>query len=140
MYCVLVCKSVAKCSHSKLIPVIIEISLINENAYTKILATKFWNCLVFAYKMLDGNLLMNWNRINKYVGKDSYVGNPFTKITYSVHIHHMLVLTYVYIHNQEFNQCFIIEEYPTLTIACTNAVHKVSTVNHWVLSFCINIC
>ena len=37
MYSVLVCKSVAICSHSKLISVIIGISLINENAYTKIL-------------------------------------------------------------------------------------------------------
>ena len=29
-------------------------------------------------------------------------------------------------------------EYPTLTIPCTNALHKVPSVNHRVLSFCIN--
>ena len=30
------------------------------------------------------------------------------------------------------------EEYPTLTIPCTNILHKVHAVNHWILSFCIN--
>ena len=29
-------------------------------------------------------------------------------------------------------------EYPTLTIPCTNALRKVPSVNHRVLSFCIN--
>ena len=29
-------------------------------------------------------------------------------------------------------------EYPTLTIPCTNALHKIRSVNHQVLSFCIN--
>ena len=29
-------------------------------------------------------------------------------------------------------------EYPILTIPCTNALRKVRTVNHRVLSFCIN--
>ena len=29
-------------------------------------------------------------------------------------------------------------EYPTLTIPCTNALLKVPSVNHRVLSFCIN--
>ena len=30
------------------------------------------------------------------------------------------------------------EEYPTLTIPCTNALCKVPSVNHQVLLFCIN--
>ena len=29
-------------------------------------------------------------------------------------------------------------EYPTLTMPCTNALRKVPSVNHRVLSFCIN--
>ena len=30
------------------------------------------------------------------------------------------------------------EEYPTLIVSCTNALRKVLSVNHRVLSFCIN--
>ena len=29
-------------------------------------------------------------------------------------------------------------EYPTLTTPCTNALHKICAINHWILLFCIN--
>ena len=37
------------------------------------------------------------------------------------------------VHNKEKER-----EYPILIIPCTNALHKVCTVNHRVLLFCIN--